>query len=117
MRGLLQRGVPRPQPGGPDRLLQPTLFTLKPRYLLAKLPEKGAPPRALGLQPQLELGGVLNREALHELPPVEFQIPSQPSDELPAPHRGVGRAPPSRRGFPPCQRNSCFERLQVELYF
>ena len=65
----------------------------------------------LALEPQLELGGILEREALHQLTPIEAQIALQPADEFPA-SSGSG-APSSQRGFLPCQRNGGLERLQV----
>src|SRR5215208_4402828 len=89
-------------------------LTLKPREPLAELSENPAPPRALGLKPQLELGGVLEREALHELTPVELQTHSQPVDEFTTPH-GVCAPHSWRGGFTSCQRNCGFELLQIEL--
>ena len=104
-----QKGVPlaagaRLPPAGPasptpERSRSPLWLiriTLKPRGALAELPENlrhlRAHPRA-----KLELGEHPQREALHELSPVEPKVPSQPLDEVPSASRGVG-APPSRRG-------------------
>src|ERR1041385_6242728 len=108
--------MPNPKPGGRYGLRHQALLPSEPGEPRAQLPEKRAPPRALTLEPQLELGGALQREALHELSPVESQIALQPADELPA-SPGSGAASSScQRAFPPCQRDGRFERLQVELH-
>src|SRR4051794_37288144 len=105
--------MPHPKPGGPYSLRCLPFLPFEAREPLAKLPEKRAPPRALTLDPQLVLGGVFEREALHELTPVEPQIALQPADELSASCGGGAASSSSRRGFSPCPRDGRLECLQV----
>ena len=106
--------MPHPKPGGTYGLRHQALLPFEAREPLAKLPEKRAPPRSPGLEPELVLGRAPQREAFHELSPVECQSPLQTLHELPASYGGGGAASSSwLRGFSPCQRDCRFERVQV----